>query len=167
MATIAQYQKHAEVHDASEVADEASGEDGASSRVQSGASDGDGWDTGGVKQSDTTPKPFVGYALRPVIVADDLRTLRGPLTGRWQLPLHLDSSGRTVFDFAVERDRLEAYQLVLLRAMWTSDVRQWLNCAELTRLWPELYLPRVVRAAWQAEHPTLALAGAGPHVPQL
>jgi len=120
-----------------------------------------------VTPSDTSPKPFVGYALRPVIVADDLRTLRGPLTGRWQLPLHLDSSARTVFDFAVDRDRLEAYQLVLLEAMWPSDVQQWLNGAELTRLWPELYLPRVVRAAWQAEHPALALAGAGPHVPQL
>jgi hypothetical protein len=52
--------------------------------------------------------------MRPVIVADDLRTLRGPLTGRWQLPLHVDSAARTVFDFAVERDRQEAYQLVLL-----------------------------------------------------
>ena len=130
-------------------------------------SDGHGWDTGGVDQSETSPEPFVGYALRPVIVADDLRTLRGPLTGRWQLRLHVDSSARTVFDFAVERDRQEAYQLVLLEAMWPSDVQQWLDGAELTRLWPELYLPRVVRAAWQAEHPTLALAGAGPHVPQL
>ncbi|MGI8536845.1 MAG: hypothetical protein ACR2K2_10170 [Mycobacteriales bacterium] len=120
-----------------------------------------------MSQPETTKGPFVGYALRPVVVADDLRALRGPLTGRWQLPLHLHSSARTVFDFAVEQDRLEAYQLVLLEAMWPSDVQQWLDGAELTRLWPELYLPRVVRAAWQAGHATLALAGAGPHVPQL
>ncbi len=26
--------------------------------------------------------------------------LRGPLNGRWQLPLHLDASARAVYDFA-------------------------------------------------------------------
>jgi hypothetical protein len=42
-----------------------------------------------------------------------------------------------------------------------------LERAELLRLWPELYLPRTVRAAWQDAHAVLASIGAGPHVPRL
>jgi hypothetical protein len=56
---------------------------------------------------------------------------------------------------------------VLLEATETADLEQWLQHAELLRLWPELYLPRHVRAAWQDEHPVLARIGTDPHVPQL
>ncbi len=111
--------------------------------------------------------PFVGYALRRVAVAPDLDALRGPLHGRWQLPLHLDASSRSVYDFGSPPDRELAYRLVLLEAGSRLDHEQWLDRDELLRLWPELYLPRVVRAAWQAEHAVLARIGAGPHVPQL
>lgn len=113
------------------------------------------------------PIAGTGYALRHVMVAPDLTALRGPLAGRWQLPLHLDASARTVFDFGVGADREQAYQLVLLEAGTVPDLEQWLDGSELLRLWPELYLPRVVRAAWQDRHPALARVGAGPHVPQL
>ncbi len=41
--------------------------------------------------SQPNASPFSGYALRPVVVAPDLDMLRGPLRGRRQLPLHLDS----------------------------------------------------------------------------
>jgi hypothetical protein len=114
-----------------------------------------------------TSSPFSGYALRRVVVAPDLHALRGPLHGQRQLPLHLDSSARPFYDFGSARDRAQAYQLVLLEATETADLEQWLQHAELLRLWPELYLPRTVRAAWQGEHPVLARLGAGPHVPQL
>lgn len=111
--------------------------------------------------------PFSGYALRRVVVAPDLEALRGPLHGQHQLPLHLDSSARPVYDFGSPRDRAQAYQLVLLEAVTTGDLEQWLQSDELLRLWPDLYLPRVVRAAWQSRHRVLAQIGAGPHVPQL
>ena len=111
--------------------------------------------------------PFSGYALRRVVVAPDLHALRAPLRGQRQLPLHLDSSARRFYDFGSARDRAQAYQLVLLEALEVADLEQWLQHAELLRLWPELYLPRKVRAAWQREHPILASIGAGPHVPQL
>ncbi len=111
--------------------------------------------------------PFSGYALRPVVVAPDLDMLRGPLRGRRQLPLHLDSSARPFYDFGSARDRGQAYQLVLLEAVDAADLEQWLERGELLRLWPELYLPRTVRAAWQDAHPALASIGAGLHVPQL
>ncbi len=115
----------------------------------------------------TGPTPGTGYALRRVMVATDLAALRGPVSGRWQLPLHLDASARTVYDFADPDDREEAYQLVLLEAASPADLKKWLDGQELLRLWPHLYLPRVVRAAWQAQQPALALTGAGPRVPQL
>jgi hypothetical protein len=125
-----------------------------------------GWNTGRVSQASVSP-PFSGYALRQVVVAPDLDALRGPLHGRRQLPLHLDSSARPFYDFGTRRDRAQAYQLVLLEAADPTDLEQWLQHAELLRLWPELYLPRTVRAAWQGEHSILARIGAGPHVPQL
>lgn len=110
--------------------------------------------------------PYLGYALREVVVAPDLNALQGPLHGRWQLPLHLDSSARPVYDFAALRDREHAYQLVLLEASDVTDLEQWLDGGELVRLWDELYLPRRVRLAWQDRHALLARIGAGPHVPQ-
>ncbi len=113
------------------------------------------------------PIPGTGFALRRVVVAADLDALRGPLTGQRQLPLHLDASARAVFDFSVAADREQAYQLVLLEAGTVTDLEQWLDGRELLRLWPDLYLPRVVRAAWQDRHAALARVGAGPHVPQL
>jgi hypothetical protein len=71
-----------------------------------------------------------------------------------------------LYDFGSARDLARAYQLVLLEAVDATDLEQWLDRAELLRLWPELYLPRRVRAAWQDAHPTLARIGAGPHVPR-
>jgi hypothetical protein len=120
-----------------------------------------------VKESGMPSLPFSGYALRRVTVASDLDALRGPLQGRFQLPLHLDASARAVYDFAFPAGRELAYRVVLLEAGSPLDHEQWLNRDELLRLWPDLYLPRVVRAAWQAEHPVLARIGAGPQVPQL
>lgn len=55
---------------------------------------------------------------------------------------------------------------MLLEATATADLEQWLQHDELLLLWPELYVPRHVRAAWQREHPVLARIGAGPRVPQ-
>jgi hypothetical protein len=110
--------------------------------------------------------PYVGYQLRPVVVAPDLGALHGPTHGSHQLPRHLDSSARTYFNLAVPADRKEAYQLVLLEAADVTDHEQWRQSTQLLELWSELYLPRTVRAAWQSAHADLARIGAGPHVPQ-
>jgi hypothetical protein len=119
-----------------------------------------------VSRASATP-PFSGFALRRVVVAPKLDALHGPLHGRRQLPLHLDSSARPFYDFGSAGDRARAYQLVLLEADDPADLEQWLQHAGLLRLWPELFLPRTVRAAWQSAHPILARIGARPHVPQL
>jgi hypothetical protein len=120
-----------------------------------------------MSQPSANNPPFSGYALRGVAVAADLGALHGPLDGQHQLPLHLDSSARAVYDFGFRRDREHAYQLVLLEAHCTADLERWLQHQELLHLWSGLYLPRVVRAAWQQRHTTLNRIGAGPHVPQL
>ena len=55
---------------------------------------------------------------------------------------------------------------MLMEASTQEGLASWPDRDELVRVWPDLYLPRDIRAAWQARHPVLAAHGAGPHVPQ-
>lgn len=111
------------------------------------------------------PTPGGGYALRNVVVADSLDDLHGPAHGTVRLPLHLDASARQVYDLDQDYFRRLVYRLVLLEAATTDDLAAWLDRDVLVREWPSLYLPRVVRAAWEARHPALREQGAGPSVP--
>ncbi len=110
------------------------------------------------------PRP-PGRALRTVVVAGELDELRGPLTGVHRLPHHLDASARHRYDFADPQWRELAYRTVLMEAGTVADLTAWLDRNVLISLWPQLYLPPFVRAAWQQQHPELARAGAGPGVP--
>lgn len=112
------------------------------------------------------PTPGGGYALRPVVVADSLDDLHGPLHGKVRLPLHLDASARAVYDLDQEYFRRLVYRLVLLEAASVDDLARWLDRDTLLKDWPELYLPRVVRAAWEQRHPVLRERGASQHVPR-
>jgi hypothetical protein len=115
----------------------------------------------------STPWPGGSYALRPVVVVPDLSDLHGPLTGCFELPLHLNASATRVFDFSHPEHRAAAYQLVLLEAASTDDLTRWIDPDELLRMWRDLYLPRAVRQAWQDAHPQLRAQGASSHVPQV
>jgi hypothetical protein len=106
-----------------------------------------------MSQQGTRGAPYVGYQLRRSSSHLDLGSLHGPTHGSHQLPLHLDSSARAAYDFAVPGDRQEAYQLVLLEAADASDHEQWLERTQLLELSAELYVPRTVRGAWQSVHP--------------
>jgi len=65
-----------------------------------------------------------------------------------RLPLHLNwSDPDRVFDLADRRDRARAYEIVL-REGRSEDVLAYIDGALLIDLWPELVLPRDVRAAW-------------------
>jgi hypothetical protein len=46
----------------------------------------------------------------------------GPLRAQRQLPLHLDASARTFYDFGSAHGRAQAHQLVLLEATYTADL---------------------------------------------
>src|SRR5690348_16992573 len=91
------------------------------------------------------PVPGGGYALRGVVVAEDLDELQGPLEGKVRLPHHIDASDRALYDLGDEHRRELLYRLVLLEAASLKDLETWLNRDELIRVWPELYLPRAVR----------------------
>lgn len=91
--------------------------------------------------------------------------MRGPVTGEVQLPLHLDGSTPATYDLSDPRRRGLLYEVVILEGR-EEDFATWLNRDALIEAWPQLYLPRPVRAAWEARHPVLAARGAGPDVPR-
>ena len=82
----------------------------------------------------------------PVSLSD----LRGPRTGRVQLPLQVYSSGQgpsRVFDLADDAERREVYEMVLTEGE-LQDVIDYLHPEELRRVWLNLWLPDHVRTAW-------------------
>lgn len=105
------------------------------------------------------------YQARPgrqAVVASDLTSLRGPATGMVELPLRLFwSLPGYRFDLGDRDMRLWLYQTVLREATRPEDLSAYLDKNLLIGLWPDLYLPRGVRRAWEDRHPQLrALAAA-------
>ena len=91
----------------------------------------------------------------------DLGSLRGPPRGRMGLPLRLHWSGPSpVFDLGVPYLRRWLYQIVLREASRPEDLTGYLDRDMLIALWPDLYLPRGVRQAWEELHPRLRAAAA-------
>ena len=111
------------------------------------------------------PIAGTGRALRTVVVVQDLHELHGPVTGLHRLPLRLEASARALYDFADPHRRDLAHRTVLMEACCVRDLIDWLDRDALLDMWPQLYLPKNVRAAWERQHPELAQLGAGPHVP--
>ena len=100
------------------------------------------------------------YEARPgrrAVVINDLADLRGPATGKVILPLHLYwSPAGHVWDLDDPWMVAEMYKTVLTEAIRPDDLTTWINAPKLVEAWPELYLPRGVRQAWEEIHPVLA-----------
>ena len=100
--------------------------------------------------------PYQARPGRRVLVIDDLADLRGPTSGTVELPLRLFWS---LPDHRFELDdpemRLWYYQTVLREASRPGDLTTYLDRDTLVSLWPDLYLPRGVRRAWEDRHPAL------------
>jgi hypothetical protein len=98
---------------------------------------------------------------RPVVVAASLADLRGPTTGTVNLPLWLFWScpGHT-FDLGDRDMRQWLYQTVLREAGRPEDLTTYLDGDMLVALWPDLYLPKGVRQAWEDRHPALRAVAA-------
>jgi hypothetical protein len=98
---------------------------------------------------------------RRAIVVTDLASLHGPATGRVTLPLRLYWSGPSPeFDLG-NRDMTQwLYQIVLREAVFPEELTTYLNENLLVSLWPELFLPKGVRRAWEEHHPVLRAAAA-------
>jgi hypothetical protein len=94
---------------------------------------------------------------RPVVVADSLADLQGPTTGTVELPIWLFWHPDRAFDLDETGMLAWVYQIVLREASSPLDLA-YLNGAALTALWPDLFLPKGVRQAWQEQYPELQAA---------
>lgn len=95
---------------------------------------------------------------RPVLVAGILGELTGPTHGLVELPLRLWWNPQRTFDLGEHTMLLWMYENVLREAVRVDELRDHIDGATLVRIWPELNLPRGVRAAWEARHPALRRA---------
>jgi hypothetical protein len=97
------------------------------------------------------------YLRRPVLVAVSLADLRDPTSGVVELLLHLFWSGRDSRDSRDSLDdpsrRRELYRTVLRETRSPDDLAAFLDGGMLTALWARLALPKVVRKAWEDQHP--------------
>lgn len=85
-------------------------------------------------------------------------SLHGPTSGIVTLPHHLDWSGSSSYDLDEPAILATMYKTVLLEAATLEDLRTWLDRDRLTRIWPELWLPRALRRGWQERFPELGRA---------
>jgi hypothetical protein len=102
----------------------------------------------------------VPYEARPgrrAVVVDDLSGLHGPVTGVVELPHRLFWQPSRRVDIGKPALLSWMYETVLREAATVDELRAWLDGDTLVRLWPELFLPAGVRAAWEERHPVLRL----------
>jgi hypothetical protein len=97
---------------------------------------------------------------RTLVVATELADLHGPTSGRVELPLRLFWSSDRTFDLDAPGMLDWLYQTVLREATRPEDLTGFVDGATLVARWPELFLPRDVRAAWEDRHPALRAASA-------
>ena len=110
-----------------------------------------------------TPEPrLLSRPGRLALVIGDLAELRGRVTGVIELPhrmVWLPPEDRR-FDLGDAYDLTRVYEIVLRESVQFDELRTWLDAGTLLRLWPQLFLPRGVRLAWEQRHPQLKARGA-------
>ncbi|MBV9794019.1 MAG: hypothetical protein JO016_08765 [Actinobacteria bacterium] len=94
---------------------------------------------------------------RSTLVAADLAGLHGPTSGVVELPLRLFWHPDRTFDLDAPGMLDWMYQTVLREATRLEDLAV-LDGDTLIARWPQLFLPRPVRAAWEDRHPVLRAA---------
>jgi hypothetical protein len=105
--------------------------------------------------------PYQARPGRRVLVIADLAALQGPVHGEVVLPLRLFwSPPWRVFDLDDPFALRSMYQVVLGEAIAAGELTTYLNGERLAEVWPELYLPKGVRRAWEERHPRLRAAAA-------
>jgi hypothetical protein len=105
------------------------------------------------------PAVHLARPYRPVLVAGTLRELTGPDHGPVELPLRLWWNPQRTFDLDRPDSLHWMYENVLREAVRVDELRTYLHGPTLRRVWPELNLPRGVRAAWEARHAALRRRG--------
>jgi hypothetical protein len=92
---------------------------------------------------------------RRALVAPDLGALHGPTSGTAVLPHRMFWQADRRIDLDDPHLLRWTYETVLREAATAEELRAWLDGPTLVRLWPELFLPRGVRRAWEERHPAL------------
>jgi hypothetical protein len=110
------------------------------------------------EQTATLRTPPQARRGRRPLVAADLAELRGPVTGTVELPLRLFWCPDRTFDLDAPGMLDWMYQTVLREATSPEELAAFLDGDTLVARWPELFLPRGVRAAWEDRHPALRAA---------
>jgi prevent-host-death family protein len=102
------------------------------------------------------------YQARPgraALVAASLADLAGPVHGVVELPLRLFwSAPDRTFDLDQPSMLRALYEAVLREASRPHDLTRYLNGEILVAVWPDLFLPKGVRHAWEDQHPELRAA---------
>lgn len=93
---------------------------------------------------------------RQYVVAASLASLRGPVDGVVVLDRGLDWSGDRSYHLADAGDRQVMYQIVLNNAADAAALEDWLDGDTLLQMWPDLWLPKRLRAAWESRFPELS-----------
>lgn len=92
---------------------------------------------------------------RRALVAPDLSALHGPTTGTAVLPHRLFWQADRRIDLDNPHLLRWMYETVLREVGTVEELCGWLDGPTLIRLWPELFLPRGLRRAWEERHPVL------------
>ena len=110
-------------------------------------------------QPDASRARYQSRPGRRAVVAASLADLRGPADGTVELPIWLFwSSPDHTFDLSKPFMLRSMYETVLGEASRPEDLTAYLDGDMLIALWPDLYLPRGVRQAWEDRHPVLRAA---------
>jgi hypothetical protein len=114
-----------------------------------------------VTQADDSRTRYQSRPGRRAVVVASLAELQGPVEGTVELPLWLfwSAPGHT-FDLGDTEMRRWLYQTVLREASRPQDLTAYLDGDTLIALWPELFLPKGVRRAWEDRHPALRAVAA-------
>jgi hypothetical protein len=96
---------------------------------------------------------------RAALVAAGLADLAGPAHDVVELPLRLFwSAPDRTFDLDRPSMLRALYEAVLREASRPEDLTGYLNGEILVAVWPDLFLPKGVRRAWEDQHPELRAA---------
>jgi transcriptional regulator with XRE-family HTH domain len=84
---------------------------------------------------------FVPNRLWRLAISEAFATIALPLELNWSTP-------GTTFDLADRRQRARCYEVVIREGL-PADILRYIDGALLVDLWPEIVLPRDIRAEWQ------------------
>ena len=109
--------------------------------------------------ADTSRGRYQSRPGRHAVVATSLADLKGSTEGVVELPIWLFwSSPDRTFDLSQPFMLRSMYEAVLGEASRPEDLTTYLDGDTLIALWPDLFLPKGVRQAWEDRHPVLRAA---------